>query len=159
MYVHAVVIAACGNCVQCQDSTERDLKRRRKPLFIDVQIIDLYEVCIMLTIENLKAFGADTEDGVSRCMGNEEFYLKMVKMMLGDDYKGKLKAALDAKDLDAAFEVAHALKGVSGNLSLDPLTAPAVEITELLRARTEMDYTEIFVKLGEEWDKLAALNA
>lgn len=111
----------------------------------------------MLTIEKLKEFGANTDEGISRCMGNEEFYLKMVKMMLDDNAMDKLKAALDENDLDKAFEAAHSLKGVTGNLSMTPISEPTIEITELLRARTQMDYSDLFEKISTEWDKLKAL--
>ena len=111
----------------------------------------------MLTIEKLKEFGANTDEGISRCMGNEEFYLKMVKMMLDDNAMDKLKAALDENDLDKAFEAAHSLKGVTGNLSMTPISEPTIEITELLRARTQMDHSDLFEKISTEWDKLKAL--
>ncbi|MBR3242382.1 MAG: Hpt domain-containing protein, partial [Parasporobacterium sp.] len=110
----------------------------------------------MLTIEKLKEFGANTDEGISRCMGNEEFYLKVVKMMLDDNAMDKLKAALDENDLDKAFEAAHSLKGVTGNLSMTPISEPTIEITELLRARTQMDYSDLFEKISTEWDKLKA---
>ncbi len=112
----------------------------------------------MLTIEKLKTYGADVEDGVSRCMGNEDFYLKMVNLMLAEDSASKLKAAIDAKDLDLAFENAHALKGVSSNLSLTPLSKPTIEITELLRSRTDMDYTDLVNTITDQWDKLVELT-
>ncbi len=111
----------------------------------------------MLSIESLKEYGADVKTGLERCMGNEEFYLKMVRMMLEDNTIDKLKDALDANDLDKAFEAAHALKGVAGNLSLTPISEPAVEITEFLRSRTEMDYSELLAKIIEQKDALAAL--
>ena len=38
----------------------------------------------MLTIEKLKEFGANTEDGVGRCMGNESFYIMLVSSILND---------------------------------------------------------------------------
>lgn len=87
----------------------------------------------MLTIETLQKFGADTKEGLGRCMNNEGLYLKLVGMVLGDAGFGKLKDALAAGDVQAAFEAAHALKGVLGNLSLTPLYVPASELTELLR--------------------------
>ena len=31
----------------------------------------------MITIDELKQFGANTDEGVARCMGNEEFYLNL----------------------------------------------------------------------------------
>ena len=46
-------------------------------------------------------------------------------------------------DLTAAFEAAHALKGSNGNLALTPIFAPVSEITELLRARAQTDYTPL----------------
>ena len=51
--------------------------------------------------------------------------------------------ALKTGDLTAAFEAAHALKGSTGNLVLTPIFAPVSEITELLRARAQTDYTPL----------------
>ena len=73
-----------------------------------------------MTLEELKAYGADTDAGLQRCMNNESFYLRLVKMIPGDDNFRKLKEALEVGNLDAAFEAAHALKGSSGNLALTP---------------------------------------
>ena len=111
----------------------------------------------MLTIEKLKEYGANVEEGLQRCMGNEDFYIKMVNMMLADNSIDKLKEAIAENNLDTAFEAAHALKGVAANLSLTPISDPAVEITELLRNRTEMDYSELVAKISEQKEKLASL--
>ena len=111
----------------------------------------------MLTIEKLKEYGANVEEGLQRCMGNEDFYIKMVNMMLADNSIDKLKEAIAENNLDTAFEAAHALKGVAANLSLTPISDPAVEITEFLRNRTEMDYSELVAKICEQNEKLASL--
>ena len=37
----------------------------------------------MITVDNLKKFGANTEEGIARCMGNEQFYLKLVATVPG----------------------------------------------------------------------------
>ena len=50
----------------------------------------------MLTVEKLKAFGADTAEGVSRCVNNETFYLRMVGMALSDANFEKLENAVRA---------------------------------------------------------------
>jgi len=68
----------------------------------------------MLTIDELKALGADTEDGLKRCLGKEDFYLRMVRMALSDDGFERLKAAVETGNLDEGFERAHALKGGVG---------------------------------------------
>ncbi len=113
----------------------------------------------MITIEKLNAFGADTADGLERCFGNESLYLKLVTTIPDDSTFERLEQKIAAKDLDGAFEAAHALKGVLGNLSLTPLYTLAVEITELLRNRTQMDYSALLVKFFEKRDELGKLCA
>ena len=110
-----------------------------------------------MTIEELKVFGADTADGLQRCMNNESFYLRLVKMIPGDPNFRKLFDSVDSGDLGAAFEAAHALKGSTGNLSLTPLFAPLSEITELLRARTQTDYTALVTEILTAYDELTRI--
>ena len=47
----------------------------------------------MLTIDALKAYGANTDEGMARCFNNEAFYLRLVGMGLADANFDKLKAA------------------------------------------------------------------
>jgi HPt (histidine-containing phosphotransfer) domain-containing protein len=112
----------------------------------------------MLTIEKLKEYGADIEKGLNLCMNNEDFYLRMVSMILSEASFDDLSRALEADDLDGAFKAAHALKGVSGNLSLTPLYEKVTEITELLRAKTQMDYSELLSGILNEKKILQDLN-
>ena len=69
----------------------------------------------------------------------------------------KLREALAADNLDEAFEAAHALKGVLGNLALTPIYDKVVEITELLRARTEMDYSSLEAEINAKREELREL--
>lgn len=111
----------------------------------------------MLTIEKLTEYGADVKAALEICMNNEDFYLRMVNLMLQDNQVENLQKAVAEGNLDAAFEAAHALKGVTANLGLTPIRTPATEITELLRARTEMDYTELVEEIKTQKDRLAEL--
>ncbi len=111
----------------------------------------------MLTVEGLKEIGANTEEGLGRCMNNEAFYLRMVGMSASDEHFGKLRESALAGDLDAAFDHAHALKGVLANVSLTNVLEPIIEITEDLRARTEKDYTAQLDRIDEELAKVKAL--
>lgn len=113
----------------------------------------------MLTIEKLNDFGANTEEGLGRCYGNEALYLRLVGMIPAEASFDKLQSAIESNDLDAAFEAAHALKGVLGNLSLTPMYQVSVEITELLRARTVMDYSALLQDLLTKRDTLGAMCA
>ena len=42
-------------------------------------------------------------------------------------------------------------------LPLPPMQEPVMEITELLRARTEMDYSELLGQILGEWERFKAL--
>ncbi len=103
----------------------------------------------MITIEELKALGADVETGLSRCVGNEALYLKLVGMGLGDTKFEELGSAVKAGNLDKAFELCHALKGVIGNLALTPLYEALSDLTEKLRAREEADYQAMYSNIIE----------
>ncbi|MCR5108563.1 MAG: Hpt domain-containing protein [Lachnospiraceae bacterium] len=111
----------------------------------------------MLTIDNLNELGANTGEGLKRCMGREDMYLKLVPRALNDTNFEKLKEAVGEGDLTAAFEAAHALKGVSGNLSLTPIFDKSEEITELLRIKSDADYAVLVEELIGIRDRFRAL--
>ena len=111
----------------------------------------------MITIEKLQAFGADTQTGLARCMNKEDFYLKLIGMGLKETRFEELGTALEAKNLEKAFELCHSLKGVIGNLALDPLYKEICEMTELLRAKTDTDYTGIYKKIMDMRSELLAM--
>ena len=102
----------------------------------------------MLTIENLKEFGADTVSGLQRCMGNEALYLRLAGSVAKEPGFDKLKEAIDA---------AHSLKGVLGNLSITPLYNKAAEISDALKAGEDRDYAALVGELTALKDKYAAL--
>ena len=100
----------------------------------------------MLTLDSMKQYGANVEEGLTRCMKNEAFYLRLVSLVTKEENFNKLKSSIESEDLDAAFDAAHALKGVTGNLALTPLYDPIYEITELLRSRTDLAERVIMVE-------------
>lgn len=111
-----------------------------------------------MTIDDLREFGADVDDGLKRCINNEAFYLEMVSKAAKDrSTLERLEKAVAAGDLDDAFEAAHALKGVLANLALVPVLEPVSEMVELLRSRTETDYSGYIVKVRSGMDELGRL--
>ena len=108
----------------------------------------------MLTIEKLRKYGADVDEGLARCMNMEEFYLGLIEKALSDNRLPLLEQQIGEGDLDAAFETAHALKGMYANLSLSPLSKPVSEITELLRSRTKDDYSSLIAEAKMQFDTL-----
>ncbi len=111
-----------------------------------------------MTIDTLREFGANVDEGLERCMGMEDFYIEMVELGLTDERFDQLKPALEQKDLQQAFELVHALKGVIGNLALGPLYETIIEITEHLRAKDDIDYMPLYEKLIMQKEKILNLK-
>jgi hypothetical protein len=111
----------------------------------------------MLTVESLNKFGADTLDGIKRCANNESLYLRLVGMVPSNQGFNNLYSAIKNNDLDNAFLAAHGLKGILSNLSLNPILNPIVEITEHLRKRDNIDYSNYIKIIEDERKKLEEL--
>ena len=105
-----------------------------------------------MVMDKLKEYGIDYDTAMQRCVNNEALYIKLAKKIPKTSQFDELKKALDEKDLDKSFELAHALKGIVSNLAITPLEKPISEMTELLRAREDIDYSGYI----DEMDK--ALN-
>ena len=111
-----------------------------------------------MTIDSLREFGANVDEGLERCMGMEDFYIEMIELGLADERFDDLGPLLKEGNLDDAFEVVHALKGVIGNLALAPLYSTICEITEHLRSRENIDYSPIYEKLISQRNEILKLS-
>jgi len=103
----------------------------------------------MITIGKLNQLGCDTSEGLSRCLGDETFYLSLIPMALENSKYEALESFIDKGELKEAFDVAHALKGVLSNLSLTPLYEIISELTEQLRIRDSKDLSELLKRMWE----------
>ena len=111
----------------------------------------------MLTIEKLKNYGANVEEGVLRCAKNEALYIRLVGMIPNNPGFNKLYEAIKLKDYENAFSASHGLKGILANLSLDSLLAPVTIITEHLRNKDMIDYSTIINNIEQKRKELEAL--
>lgn len=98
--------------------------------------------------------GADVAGTLKRFMGSEAMYMKFIMKFLDDKNSAGIKENMEKHDYGAAFASAHALKGVTANLGLDPVNAKAAEISELLRNKQpeevdEAKVNELVVQLEE----------
>lgn len=110
----------------------------------------------MLTIETLQSYGVNTKEGLSRCMNMEKFYFRMLGMGLKNDSFDKLEKLLAEGNLEEAFEQAHAIKGVVGNLAITPIYDKIADITEALRAKKDLDYVSLYKPVKDLRDELVA---
>lgn len=63
----------------------------------------------------------DLETGLGRVRGNKKIYARMLGLFLASEEFAQLKESLAAGDIERAGELAHAVKGMTGNLTLTAL--------------------------------------
>ena len=117
----------------------------------------------MLTINSLRAYGANVEEGLGRCMNMEPFYLRLVGMVK-DDVDGsfaRLKSAMAERDAAKTFEAAHALKGSTGNVALTPIFKPVCALSDMLKGNTDKpmrpECDHLANEVFEQYNRLKAL--
>jgi HPt (histidine-containing phosphotransfer) domain-containing protein len=105
-------------------------------------------------------YGIDIEDVMKRFVDDEDFYRECLDMFFKDDSLKDLKVAIDNQDIQEAFNAAHTIKGIVGNLGLTPLFDMVSELVEDLRAdKTEnalRKYNGILLEY-EKLEKIAQL--
>ena len=84
-------------------------------------------------LNELKAWGCNTDSVMPRFSHQEDFYARCFKNFVVDPALGALEKALDDKDADTAFRQAHTLKGLTENMGLTPLSDILSRIVEPLR--------------------------
>lgn len=83
--------------------------------------------------EILLRHGIDYDKGLERFLGEEELYQEVLAAFLDLDCLDKAVSAYDSGDFKALFEVAHEVKGSSGNCDMTTLFATSSELCDLLR--------------------------
>lgn len=85
-------------------------------------------------IDELNALGVNTDEALARMNGSTSLYERMLVKFL-DMMKGSVvRPDFDSNNYADITEAAHAIKGVSGNLSITPVYKAYSEIVRLLRA-------------------------
>ena len=110
--------------------------------------------------QQLACAGVDVDEVLDRFMGNEALMLKFLLRFPADENFSKLRQAMARHDAAGAFEAAHTLKGVTGNLSLKALYQLLIPLVEDLprgdlaaaagrMPELEAQYAQISAALGQ----------
>ncbi|MEG1857552.1 MAG: Hpt domain-containing protein [Pseudoflavonifractor sp.] len=103
-------------------------------------------------LEELTRYGADVTGAMGRFLGDIDLYKTCFATFVEDEAFSKLGEALQIPDYEKAFECAHTLKGVTGNMGLTPLYEVICSIVEALRGGAHADlqghYAEILAQLN-----------
>ncbi|MDR1178959.1 MAG: Hpt domain-containing protein [Spirochaetales bacterium] len=101
----------------------------------------------------------DLKTGLGRVRGNAVIYKKMLGMFLDSKEFAAFDEALAAGDYQKAADVAHAIKGLTGNLALTPLFEESTSLMNQLRGgayeeATLQNYRTILTETRDEVKKL-----
>ena len=96
-----------------------------------------------------QAMGADFEE-ISQRIPSEAMIRKFAVKFPEDKSFAELTKALEQGDVETAFRAAHTIKGLCLTLGFSHLTAPASELTELLRAG-RLDGSEVRWSFSGQW--------
>lgn len=88
----------------------------------------------MSLFDELRALNVDVDGGLKRINGNEKLYTKLLGSFTKSINTYYVSADFDGTDYNDTIEKAHAIKGVSGNLSITPVYEAYTKIVDLLRA-------------------------
>ena len=85
-------------------------------------------------MKELTELGVDTNEAMARFMGNSVLYERMLKKFPKAVEDSPVLTYAQSEDYETAASNAHALKGVTGNLSLTPLYDNYTRIVDMYRA-------------------------
>ena len=106
---------------------------------------------LIATMQQLAAFeGLDSQTGLSRVMGNERLYCRLLANFAGSfsQQLGALNTAFEHRDLDSAARLAHSLKGVSGNLGFTRIFTLTAELEHRIEEQAISACEDITEQLG-----------
>lgn len=113
---------------------------------------DYMECCQMdFNLEKLDALGADTQEGISRIMGNQALYVAFLKKFVEKNRAEEIRQALRENDYEALLLHTHDNKGTTGNLSLNCLYSRYSDIVSHIRE-------ENYAMLEAEVEEVLALQ-
>lgn len=103
----------------------------------------------------LSKAGINANEGIHRFNDKQELYERFLKSFPENDhYFVEMEQGIWAGDVEKAFEAAHALKGVAGNLSINQLYEDLVPLVEQLRKGEIGDARELLDHVKESYAKV-----
>ena len=78
----------------------------------------------------------DQEDGKKRVMNNAKLYVKLLGKFRDETKIEPVFAALEAGNYDEARDLAHAIKGITANLSIKDLNDKIAELENQIKAKS-----------------------
>ena len=89
----------------------------------------------------------DVDDALRRVGGNMDLYKRLLGRFIEGDSVELLENALGSGDMEEASRLAHTIKGVSANLSLEKIRSISVDLEQAIKCGS--DHSSIFSQLKD----------
>lgn len=99
----------------------------------------------MKSLAQMRSDGIDIDGAMERFMGNEEMFRQFLKELSEESAYAVLCEAIRKAEVEEAFEQAHRLKGILGNLGLCKPYNALYDIVECLRDGELPEQEEFFI--------------
>ncbi len=99
----------------------------------------------------LSKAGINAREGIQRFGGDDAKYEQLLERFLQDTHFEEMCTALSSSDKKRAFEAAHALKGMAGNLSMNVFHEDMKPLVEGLRADDLEEAAKHLDKVKEDY--------
>lgn len=97
--------------------------------------------------------GIDVNEGIHRFNGNKELYERFLMSFPEDAHYEEMLQAIKDRDTEAAFQAAHALKGITGTVSLVQMHVVLIPLVEELRAGSLENVPELLPPVQDAYNK------
>ena len=98
--------------------------------------------------------GINYQEAMNHYFQDEHLFVSFLKKFPNDPSYNELIHALNKHDFVHAFEAAHKLKGVTGNLSLKTLYSNVCILVEELRCQNNTDYDRLMKPITSSYLKI-----
>ena len=109
-------------------------------------------------LKDLSFWGCDINEAMDRLMNDKEIFFKFLYQFKKDKNFLELENAIHKNDRKNAFECAHALKGVAGNLSLKPIYESITLLVDMLKKGEMSDAKPLLKNVLEKKEELRKIT-
>lgn len=112
-----------------------------------------------MDLKLLADVGIDVDEALSRMMGNQNLFKRMMLKFVDDQTYHNLILSIKEKNQEEIFRNAHTLKGMCANLAIKPLTSLFTKQVELLRNDDLVAAVSLMDEIDREYQAITKVIA
>ncbi len=100
----------------------------------------------------------DLPDAMERVQDDKELFLELLQIFEDDFVKKRqaLAGAISAGDITKIKELAHSIKGASGNISAKVMHAACLQLEQLAKSNSTSGMPDVLKSIDAEFEKIKA---